>query len=204
MDLQHRQSGYVSQGEAASGGRATSPSHGKLVPQGGLEAELSVDVRGGEAAGRGPNQRDVQLDYMYSALRDLQDVLRVRRHNYDIQHPVDEYESSSGLPVAQSYVAFNDTFGFVVQLQRMWDLPSKIDRIVYALPLGTTLAVAKLGERFVPLYNGVALVTQSLQSQRIGSILSQDDDRLLLMSGCTGGGFYFGLEGFADEIYGNA
>lgn len=182
----------------------SSPSHGHLVRQGELEREMSTDIHLGNRAGHPPDERDERIDYLYAALRDLQDRLRVRRYNYDIQHPVDEYASGPGLPAGGQIVVNNVTFSAYVEVQRMWDLPERIERLTYTLPLGTTLAVAKLGDRYIPLYNGVALTSPQPNSIQINSILSQDDDRYLLLNGATGGGYYFGLSGYADEIYGNA
>lgn len=74
---------------------------------------------------------------------------RLLRILFDKTHPVDEYISSLGLPQPGNYDGAPYT-GFV-QLTRTWDMPERIESLIYTIPAGATSAVAKLGDRWINL-----------------------------------------------------
>jgi len=131
---------------------------------------------------------------------------RMARRLFDLSHPVDEYQSTPGIPQQWPGGNLAGQFPYAVQLTPSWELPEKIESILWTIPVGITAAWAKLSDRWISLYGGAA-TTEPVSGQLINLtiILNRDDDRLLLMAGTPPAGpCHFELMGMADEIYGNA
>lgn len=192
----------------AARGVATSPSHGGLPSeQGGLEAQFAVDIRATEQGGHHSNQPSQEMAMLHNRIAELRRQLREQREAFDLRHPVDEYESSFGLPAQGTITgAYPDGVTGVVQLTADWTIPERIESYIVTIPVGTTLAVMKLGNRMIGIYQGTATTgIQTFQGTGLGVILNEDDDRLLLLGGTlTAGPTHFELMGFAHEIWGNA
>jgi hypothetical protein len=104
---------------------------------------------------------------------------------FDHSHPVDEYGPPGNPGPVVSFL-----------IQPDYDMPEKIDNIVYVIPVGTTLASIQLGQRTINLYQGAALTTPIASFLPIGCILNSDDPRQCTFTGATGQP-YVGLSGFA-------
>jgi hypothetical protein len=208
---------YADRVEGAARGVQSSPSHGGLPVQGDLEAEMSIDIH---AAHPGhPGHQESMQDQLFKAQqRYIQDQLRQSRANFDMQHPVDVYQSVlAGLPDTPSNLP---NFTYMCKLQASWQIPERIHTITICLPTAAvtaanavivTNAIVRLGDRF---FQALPNDTQPLCTYTLpveGIILMEEgDERELHFTTAAGGGavqtcpFYFGLTGFADEIWGNA
>jgi hypothetical protein len=126
-----------------------------LPVQGNLSEELSVDIRPKESKGGTIGEGDVSLERMIlnTQLRNAQDKIREQRARFDYQHPVDEYIYSWGFP-ASNTATFEGGYSWSgsIMVQRAWDMPEKIESFIAVLPVGTVFAVAKLGDRYIPVY----------------------------------------------------
>jgi hypothetical protein len=72
----------------------------------------------------------------------------------------------------------------------------RIESIFVSLPVGITAATLRLGDRFIPLYNGVATTVQTiLNIQGIGFILNGSDERFLTWTGTATTGYFIALNG---------
>jgi hypothetical protein len=122
---------------------------------------------------------------MFAQVEQLRYLRLQKDQLFDHSHPVDEY-GPPGNPGAVT------TF----TIQPDYDMPEKIDNIVYVIPVGTTLAQIQLGQRTINLYQGAALTAPIASFLPIGCILNSDDTRQCTFTGATGQP-YVGLSGFA-------
>lgn len=195
----------LEQQKAAARGYETSPTAGDFPVQGDLELEMAVDVRAHEG-GHEANQALTEA-LLRQRIAEQRQQLREMREAFDLRHPVDEYQSTPGLPNQTTATSsYPEGFNFAVQLTADWQLPERIESYLVTVPVGTTLAVMKLGDRYINVYNGAATTAaQTFSNTGLGIILHEDDDRLLLLAGTlTAGPTHFELMGFAHEIWGNA
>jgi hypothetical protein len=183
----------------------TSPSHGRLISQyGNVEAETSTSP---PETGRITVQKTAGQYIAEELARHRAHLTRIERQAFNKTHPVDEYISTPGVPAAGSVTAaWPFTVTASVELQPTWQMPERIDAYLVCLPVGTTLAVMALGDRYIVIYSGSALTAVTTYSyQGLGIILTEDDNRVLLLAGTlTAGPTHFELMGYADEVWGNA
>jgi hypothetical protein len=66
---------------------------------GDLAREMSVPIETIEHGGDPARRMDPQTGLLFARLQEIQDMLRQRRLNFDLQHPVDEYQSTLNVPV---------------------------------------------------------------------------------------------------------
>lgn len=143
-------------------GHASSPSHGGLPQQGNLEAEFGVEIRASEHPGHPGHVTDTDYEsgMLRSKIAELRKQLRDQRQAFDLSHPVDEYSSTPGIPAQGTITgAFPDGFTSFMQVTADWTIPVRIESIIACVPPGTTFAVAKLKDRWIPVYGGSATVT---------------------------------------------
>lgn len=107
---------------------------------------------------------------------------------FDYSHPVDEY-GPQGSPGSTVVLAS-------ITLQPDYDMPERIEKITYSIPVGTTLASVLLGQRLIILYQGAALAVPVVGYLSTGIIINSDDPRIFTCTGSTGVP-YFGLSGWA-------
>lgn len=124
-----------------------------------------------------------------------QQNIRQNRQLFDHSRPTDEYFSSPDPQPAGDFT-----------IQRDYDQTVRIESILASLPIGITSAVLKLGrERTIPLYSGVATTTQTLVNpQNLGMMLTENDERILTLTGTMTSGFFIALAGWRFEWSGNA
>jgi len=188
----------------AARGYETSPTAGDFPVQGDLEVEMSVDVRAHEGGHEAKQALTEAL--LRQRIAEQRQALREMREAFDLRHPVDEYVSTPGLPgQTTASSSYPEGFNFAVQLTADWTLPERIESYLISIPVGTTLAIMKLGDRFINIYNGAATTAaQTFTGTGLGIIIKENDDRLLLLAGTlTAGPTHFEIMGFAHEIWGN-
>lgn len=124
-----------------------------------------------------------------------QENIRQNRQLFDHSRPVDEYFTSVDAQPAGDFT-----------IQRNYDQEVRIQSVIASLPIGVTSAVLKLGrERVIPLYSGGATTVQTIVNlQDLGMMLSENDERVLTLTGTMTSGFYIGLAGYRFEWSGNA
>lgn len=178
-----------------------------LPVDGPLEQELATPVYRSEGDGMNAFNTPEATLLIYEKLREMQDMLRNQRLGFDATHPVDEYSSTLGVPATVNWTDGNVSFATYLEVTRTWDIPERIESILACIPVGATQAVLKLGDRWINLYQGAALtasLTVSLVAP-MGMILSQDDERILLLNGTlTAGPTHIEIMGWADDLYGCA
>lgn len=119
----------------------------------------------------------------------VEELKRQSRKLYDHSNPVDEYESSLGVPASN-----------MVEIQPSYEIAERIECIFASLPVGITAATLQLGDRQIVLYNGAATVLQTIVTvQGTGMILNRNDVRRLTFTGAPTTGFYIGLTGHTME-----
>lgn len=124
---------------------------------------------------------------------------RQSRMLYDHSRPVDEYISTPGWP-AGGYIEVTPTY----------EIHERIESILAVIPIGVTNAQLQLGDRWLTLYQGVALTSSLMVNlHNLGIIIGRDDARYLQLTpgaqpGGATGGVHLELMGFADEIWGKA
>ncbi len=128
-------------------------------------------------------------DMLYQIMLDMR---RLARQNFDAANPVDEWMSSSQVIPSP------------VTIMRDYDLPERIESIAAWLPVGITAATLQLGQRFIPLYSGVAttLIT-FVNPTGLGIIVGPDDKRELTYVGAATSGLAIGLMGHTLEREGD-
>jgi hypothetical protein len=120
------------------------------------------------------------------------DMRRQRRANFNTSNPVDEAAYGPALPSG------------TIDIQRDYDLPERIQAILYSIPVGATAATIQLGQRVIPLYSGAALATQLVNSlTNLGLIVGPDERRTLTVAGALTSGFFIALQGYAFEREGS-
>lgn len=73
---------------------------------------------------------------------------RVARLAFNHTHPVDEYQSTPGIPAPDgSYPGW----AYNVQVQPTWEVPERIESLIATIPAGATACIAKLGDRWIDL-----------------------------------------------------
>lgn len=126
----------------------------------------------------------------------LQDMLRGMRNRFDHSHPVDEYQSTTGVPT-----------GGRLDIQPTYDIPERIESILAVIPIGVQAATLQLGDRIFSLLGAAAPTTVAtiVSLNGLGIIIGQSDERVLLMSPVPAAGpTHIELMGWADELFGNA
>lgn len=127
-----------------------------------------------------------------------QECIRQNRLLFDHSHPVDEYYCAPDAVNAGDF-----------EIQPDYAMPVRIEGIFASLPIGTTKAVLSLGrERQIILYQGSgatpATTAQTLISIPYGgTVLTDNDRRILTLTGSLTSGFFIQLTGHALERYGN-
>lgn len=116
-------------------------------------------------------------------------AMRIFRQLYQKARPVDEYYSG---PVEGTQ-----------QIQPDYNL-ERIECILAFVPVGTTAMSLQLGERTIPLYAGGALTaSQVLTLPNLGLILTENDKRIITLTGTTSNPTYVGLMGHVLERTGH-
>lgn len=124
-----------------------------------------------------------------------QQNIRQNRQLFDHSRPVDEYTGSPDPQPAGDY-----------EIQPNYSSTVRVESILASLPVGITGAVLQLGrERLIPLYSGAATTTQVLVNlQGLGVMLTDNDRRVLTLTGASTTGFFIALSGWVFEWSGNA
>jgi hypothetical protein len=145
---------------AARGNRNAPEKENQGLPvQGNLETEMSTPVYRSEDDGHSAPHLSNQEALLFARVRQLQDELRQARGHFNVQHPVDEYVSSPGVPGNNTgYSNGNVNYAFSVEVTRTWDMPERIEGVFGCLPVGCTQAVIKLADRYFTVYQGNAPV----------------------------------------------
>ena len=116
-------------------------------------------------------------------------VMRIFRQIYQKARPVDEYYSG---PVEGTQ-----------QIQPDYNL-ERIESILAVIPVGTTAMSLQIGERTLPIYSGGALTaTQLWNPTGLGIILTENDKRIITLTGTTVNPTYVGLMGHVLERTGH-
>src|SRR5882724_388187 len=126
----------------------------------------------------------------------LQDIVRGMRARFDHSHPVDEYQTTTGVPS-----------GGRLDIQPTYDLPERNESILAVIPIGVQTATLQLGDRIFSLLNAAAPITAAavINLQGLGIIIGQSDERVLTLNPVPAAGpVHIELMGWADEIFGNA
>lgn len=176
----------------------SSPSFGRLPAQGPLQNESERSIYVSQQGTAAVEITEAQF-IMHTNAIIARFLKRLHRKAFAYTHPVDEYTPQPG-NVAASLQTVTP-----LELTRTWDIPERIESILYSFPTGTTLAVAKLGDRYIVLYSGTATATQTTAVlQGLGMVLSQDDDRFLYVVPAPSGSIHLELMGYADPVFGDA
>lgn len=131
-------------------------------------------------------------DYQETHLKLLigirQECIRTNRQLKDLSNPFDEYYSAPDPVPAGTY-----------EIQPDYATECRIESILASLPVGITLAVLELGrERQIILYSGGATTVQTLVNlQDLGIIVSENDRRVLTLTGTMTSGFHIEIMGHA-------
>ncbi len=119
------------------------------------------------------------------------DNAKTHKQLFDHSHPVDEYQSTPGWPS-----------GGVMEVTPTWETTERIDSILVGVPAGVTSVILQLGDRYIPVYVGVAAAAaKTYLIGPIGIILHRDDARYLniLPANLGAGPVFVELMGFAAE-----
>ena len=124
-----------------------------------------------------------------------QENIRQNRQLFNHSRPVDTYYTAVDPQPAGDY-----------EIQPDYSSTVRIESITASLPVGITSAVLQLGrERIIPLYSGAATTTQILVNlQGLGIMLTDNDRRVLTLTGVSTTGFFITLAGWVFEWSGNA
>jgi hypothetical protein len=137
-------------------------------------------------------------DYQEAHLKLLmgirQECIRTNRLVFDASRPVDEYLNVIDPQPAGDY-----------EIQPDYAMPIRIGSIFASLPVGITKAVLQLGtERQIILYSGNATTVQTLVNLvGLGIIITDNDRRVLTLTGTSSTGFHIELAGHVLERYGS-
>lgn len=149
----------LNSGDLYQGKSSERPPSTGLPVQGPLEEEMSTSVYRSQDDGQTANISTPELALLRARLRQLQDEIRQARSNFDIHHPVDEYNASPGVPGTNTgWTDGNIVFTSSMEVTRTWDIPERIEGVIVCVPAGCTEAVLKLADRFIPIYNGFVSV----------------------------------------------
>lgn len=131
-------------------------------------------------------------DYQEAHLKLLmgirQECIRTNRLLKDASMPFDEYYDAPDPVPAGAY-----------EIQPDYATECRIESILVSLPVGITAALLELGrERQIILYSGAATTVQTLVNFRdLGIIVSENDRRVLTLTGTMTTGFHIELMGHA-------
>lgn len=117
-----------------------------------------------------------------------QECIRTNRLLRDMSRPFDEFFNAPDPQPAGTF-----------EVQPDYATECRIESILVSLPVGVTSALLELGrERQILLYSGAATATQNLVNIRdMGIIVSENDRRLLTLTGTMTTGFHIEIMGHA-------